>query len=269
MAREERAGHGRNVPTRAGVPLMAVLYEPKGAAREYAELATSTYPACVYGCRYCYVPSMLHRIPEVYHERRNVVPRHNYQRQLRRELECYAATHRKPWPRVHLCFVGDPYQPAEETYKQTRLAIQEVKRVGGNVQILTKSADVALLKRDLPLMDAGDRVGVTLAAWRDETIREWEPLAPNPKARLAMLAAAKSAGVGTWVSCEPVIMLLDTLAILDAIAPLSPDLVWIGKLNHVAGHDPGATWVEVKRQLVARCEQHGLTYALKDSLKDV
>lgn len=246
---------------------MPVLYEPRGAALEYAALATNTYSACPFACRYCYVPAALRRRPEDYHK--DAQPRRDYQRQLRRELEAYAATHRKPWPRVHLCFVGDPYQPVEAQYQQTRLAIHEVKRVGMAVQVLTKSADVALLSRDLPLLDSRDRVGVTLAAWLPETVKDWEPDAPKPQNRLAMLAAAKAAGVGTWVSCEPVITLADTLAILDAIAPLNPDLVWLGKLNHVGGHNPGAPWGEVKRQLVKRCESLDLTYALKDSLKSV
>jgi len=246
---------------------MPVLYEPRGAALEYAALATNTYSACPFACRYCYVPAALRRRPEDYHK--PAQPRKDYQRQLRRELEHYAATHRKPWPRIHLCFIGDPYQPNEAEHRQTRLAIQEVKRVGGNVQILTKSTDTALLARDLPLLDSGDRVGVTLAAWLPETVKEWEPDAPKPQDRLAILAAAKSAGVGTWVSCEPIITLADTLAILDAIAPLKPDLVWLGKLNHIGGHNPGATWAEVKRQLVAKCESLGLTYALKESLKDL
>jgi hypothetical protein len=110
---------------------------------------------------------------------------------------------------------------------------------------------------------------VTLAAWLPETVKDWEPDAPKSQNRLAMLAAAKSAGVGTWVSCEPVITLSDTLAILDVVAPLKPDLTWLGKLNHVGGHNPGAPWLEVRAQLVARCEKHGLTYALKDSLKNL
>jgi len=241
-----------------------VLYEPRGAALEYAALATNTYSACPFACRYCYVPAALRRRPEDYH--RPAQPRKDYQRQLRRELEAYAATHRKPWPRVHLSFVGDPYQPVEAQYGQTRLAIQEVKRIGGHVQILTKSADVALLARDLPLLDSGDRVGVTLAAWETATVEDWEPDAPTPFLRLRLLETAKAAGVGIWVSCEPVLTLPDTLAILYAIAPLHPDLVWLGKLNHISGHDPGAPWAEVRRQLVARCESLGLNYAVKDAL---
>jgi DNA repair photolyase len=117
---------------------VSVLYEPRGAALEYATLATNTYSACPYACRYCYVPAALRRRPEDYH--RDAEPRRNYQRQLRCELEQYAASHRKPWPRVHLCFVGDPYQPSESQHRQTRAAIEEVKRVGGAVQVLTKSA---------------------------------------------------------------------------------------------------------------------------------
>ena len=33
---------------------MNVIYEPKGRAREYSELACNLYRGCTHGCRYCY-----------------------------------------------------------------------------------------------------------------------------------------------------------------------------------------------------------------------
>jgi len=33
---------------------LAIIYEPKGAAREYAELALNVYRGCVHRCIYCY-----------------------------------------------------------------------------------------------------------------------------------------------------------------------------------------------------------------------
>ena len=35
---------------------MNAIYEPKGAAREYAELACNLYTGCNHGCLYCYAP---------------------------------------------------------------------------------------------------------------------------------------------------------------------------------------------------------------------
>lgn len=33
---------------------MGVIYEPKGKAREYCELAVNLYRGCGHGCLYCY-----------------------------------------------------------------------------------------------------------------------------------------------------------------------------------------------------------------------
>jgi len=38
---------------------MNIIYEPKGRAREYAELAANLYSGCAHGCEYCYAPGAL------------------------------------------------------------------------------------------------------------------------------------------------------------------------------------------------------------------
>ena len=40
---------------------MGYIYEPKGRAREYGELALNLYSGCRHGCKYCYVPAVLRR----------------------------------------------------------------------------------------------------------------------------------------------------------------------------------------------------------------
>lgn len=38
---------------------MNVVYEPRGRAREYSELAYNLYRGCTHGCRYCYAPACM------------------------------------------------------------------------------------------------------------------------------------------------------------------------------------------------------------------
>lgn len=37
------------------------IYEPRGAAREYAELALNVYEGCTHGCAYCYAPAVMRK----------------------------------------------------------------------------------------------------------------------------------------------------------------------------------------------------------------
>ena len=41
------------------MPRLRVIYESKGAAREYAAKAVTLYRGCGHGCIYCYVPGVL------------------------------------------------------------------------------------------------------------------------------------------------------------------------------------------------------------------
>jgi len=36
---------------------MSVIYEPRGKAREYSELAVNLYKGCSHACVYCYAPA--------------------------------------------------------------------------------------------------------------------------------------------------------------------------------------------------------------------
>ena len=46
---------------------MNVIYEPKGRAREYSELACNLYRGCTHGCRYCYAPATMRTTGEKWH----------------------------------------------------------------------------------------------------------------------------------------------------------------------------------------------------------
>lgn len=60
------------------------IYEPRGRAREYGELAVNIYTGCNHGCSYCYAPAVLHRGREEFAE---VRPRPGIVEEVRRQLE--------------------------------------------------------------------------------------------------------------------------------------------------------------------------------------
>jgi hypothetical protein len=46
----------------------SIIYESRGRAREYCELAANLYRGCGHGCEYCYAPAAIHMArDEFYH----------------------------------------------------------------------------------------------------------------------------------------------------------------------------------------------------------
>jgi DNA repair photolyase len=41
------------------LPKTYIIYEPKGPAKEYADLALNIYCGCLHRCRYCFGPGVL------------------------------------------------------------------------------------------------------------------------------------------------------------------------------------------------------------------
>jgi DNA repair photolyase len=243
----------------------SVIYEPRGAAREYAELATNLYLRCPYSCRYCYVPDAIFKPPVEYHL--PAMRRAGYQRALERDAGQLIAQYiGRERPRVHMSFIGDPYQPVEELYQETRRAIQTLHKYGWPVQILTKSA--TLPERDFPLLTERDRFGVTVTSLHPVRIAQWEPQAPAPAGRLKLLAKAKAAGIGTWVSLEPLFRFDDTLAIIAELGRIRPDFVWVGKLNHCPDWQPDVLWPELRERVVETLKADGLKFGIKDALAE-
>ena len=58
--------------------IMSIIYEPRGKAREYSELAANLYTGCSHGCRYCYCPAILRKKIDEWaaNPRRHLASRH-------------------------------------------------------------------------------------------------------------------------------------------------------------------------------------------------
>lgn len=230
---------------------MNPIYKPKGAAAEYGDYAVNIYTGCPHRCYYCFAPGVLHRDREEFHS--CVEPRKGLVTELRRKLEREKITGKL----VHLCFTCDPYPTGHDT-TTTREVIQALKEYGNHVQILTKGDG----GRDFDLLDGEDWYGVTISCDTGMS-HEKEPFAETPASRICTLEAAKLRGIHTWVSFEPV---LDPKDVLHCIRSFSGfiDKVKIGKLNY---HPSDINWAQFGREAVAACEEMGLDYYIKDSLR--
>lgn len=230
---------------------MKPIYEPKGKAKEYGDLAINIYTGCPHRCYYCFAPSVLHREREEFHS--HVEPRKNIVEEVARQLE----KERIAGKLIHLCFTCDPYPTGYDT-TPTREIIKLLKESGNHVQILTKGDG----RRDFDLLDGGDWFGITYSC-HSPMADEKEPEAVFPIFREQQICEAKERGIRTWVSFEPV---LNPMDVFDCLITMHDyiDKVKIGKLNYWPSD---INWAEFGRQAEALCRQLGLDYYIKDSLR--
>lgn len=239
---------------------LRAVYCPSGRAREYAPLACNLYRGCDHGCSYCYAPRVLRMAAEAF---RSSMPRKDILSKLL--LDCQDLYEADNKDTILLCFTCDPYCQAEMQHGITRKAVEMLLAYRQPITILTKGGnrslrDFHILRRDPSLVTYA--TSLTLA---DEGQRQAiEPGAAPAEERIAALAAAKGEGFATWVSCEPVIDPVQTLALIRRAAPYT-DLFRVGKLNH----DPLAeriNWPVFVEDVVALLGDLGKPYVLKADL---
>lgn len=219
---------------------MKPIYEPKGAAKEYGDLAINIYTGCPHRCYYCFAPSVLRRDREQFHT--HIEPRKNIVEEVRRQLDREHITGKL----IHLCFTCDPY-PTGYDSTATREIIKLLKDSGNHVQILTKGVG----RRDFDLLDNEDWYGIT------------EDGTGENKERWRGLAEAHRLGIKTWISFEPVVNEDKFFSRLHNLAPFA-DRVKIGKLNY---YPSVINWAEFGRKAEKLCQDMGLDYYIKDSLR--
>ena len=228
---------------------MKPIYEPKGATKEYGDLALNIYTGCPHRCYYCFAPSVLRRDRGKFHS--DVRPRENIVEETRKQLEREGITGKL----IHLCFTCDPYPTGYDT-TPTREIIKLLKAYGNHVQILTKGDG----SRDFDLLDGNDWYGITVSGGMTDDV---EPGAMMTPFRLLRLRNAHDIGIKTWVSFEPVIDANNVLGIIRDFAGVF-DKVKIGKLNY---HPSDIDWKAFGVEAEALCRKLGLDYTIKESLR--
>lgn len=240
---------------------MNVIYEPKGRAREYSELACNLYKGCTHGCRYCYAPACMRTTGAVWHAESH--PRTNVLEYFEKDASKLRGDPR----RILFCFLCDPYQPLERKERLTQQALSIVGKYQLRSQILTKGC-ADLIRNDLGLMKrVGTQLGITLCFTDDSVRKEWEPDASSVEDRFSVLKAANKEGVFTWVSLEPVI---DPQQALQVIREAHPYVnYWkIGKLNHMKAVEAGVDWWKFLIDVEALLQSVDAKYYIKQDLRN-
>ncbi len=219
------------------------IYEPKGKAKEYGDLALNIYTGCPHRCYYCFAPSVLHRDKEKFHS--EVAPREGIVEATRKQLEAEKITGKL----IHLCFTCDPYPTGYDT-SVTREIIKLLKEHGNHVQILTKGNG----HRDFDLLDGEDWYGITLDG------------SESAAKAVAMLDTLRTAALdaNTWISLEPVLDDRRALTYISLAKDFFVNKVKIGKLNY---YKSDIDWKKFGNEAEELCQRIGIDYYIKDSLR--
>lgn len=238
---------------------MKAIYEPKGRAREYGELACNLALACDHGCKYCYVPAALRKDRAEFHNNNNVLPRPGILAALKKDAAKYADTGKA----IFLCFSCDPGHAgiADTTNK----AIEIINGHGLPVTVLTKSSHASSLFGTL-LGHPENRFGMTLTLIDSIQSEEWEPRASLPQTRFEILQDAHKLGIKTWASLEPVIYPTHSLAWITKTHSFV-DHYKVGKLNHHE-HAKQFDWAMFREDAIAVLAEHGCDYYIKRDLRE-
>ena len=220
---------------------MKPIYEPKGKAKEYGDLAINIYTGCPHRCYYCFAPGVLHRDKEEFHS--HVEPRLGIVQAVKDQIEREHITGKL----IHLCFTCDPY-PTGYDSAATREIIKIIKDSGNHVQILTKGDG----SRDFDLLDGDDWYGITYDGYGNTSIFT-----------VNSLYRAKRNGIKTWISFEPVIDAEEVLSCIKIIGK-RVDKIKIGKLNYFPST---IDWADFGQKAEALCRELGIDYYIKDSLR--
>ena len=227
---------------------MPIIYEPRGRAREYCGLAANLYRGWTW-LQVLLPPAATRADREKFFE---PVPRKmlsNFQRRRRFELKFKG---RSRCASIAIPINKRRIRPGRESHPNSQ----------GNGK-MSKGGKRA--EKDLSMLGAGDKVGATLTFTDPADSLEWEPGAAPPAERFALLEKAKSLGLTTWASLEPVIDPEQSLEIIRR-AHEYVDTFKVGTLNH----HPLAReidWYRFGSQAVELLDELGCGYYIKNDLR--
>mgnify|MGYP006314562941 FL=1 len=185
--------------------------------------SVNPYVGCPHACKYCYASFM--------------------KRFTGHTEEWGTFMDVKDWPeiknpkkyagqKVIIGTVTDGYNPLEETYKNTRRLLEELKDSGADILICTKSD---LVLRDLDLLREINENSRLTVSWSintlDEEFKDDMDAAVSIERRLAAMKEVYAAGIRTICFISPVFPgITDIEAIIDRTKDQC-DLVWLENLN--------------------------------------
>lgn len=241
-----------------------VIYEPKGSAKEYADLALNLYKGCYHGCKYCYVPGVCKITRENFNA--HVEPKKLIIERLSKDLRLIVEKKEFKRQPILMSFTCDPYQPMEQELELTRKAIVLLNIANFPVNILTKANVLPQRDFDILCEQKESQFGITLSMLDVNMQKEWEPNAGTPKQRINNLKMAKKKNIKTWISLEPIIDIDQALKVIDQTHEFT-DFYGVGKLNYNI-HQKTINWKEARKKIINKLEKRDKQYLIHKSLEE-
>ncbi|MDI6781412.1 MAG: hypothetical protein QME49_04820 [bacterium] len=237
---------------------MSIIYQPAGKAREYAEYAVNLYTGCTHGCTYCYVPSVLFKGKDFWEKS---VPRKDILKLLR--ADCEKMQDKIVTDNILLSFTCDVYQRShfEDDVSITREALEVLNKYKLPFTVLTKGGTLAV--KDFDMYSYRDCFATTLTFVDDAKTKACEPKAALFEDRFMAIKEAKSRGIKTWVSLEPVIEPAEAYSIIS-LTHEYVDFYKVGKINYVRS---SIDWRAFGMKVVDMLEVLGKDYYIKQDLR--
>ena len=243
---------------------MRIVYEPRGRALEYAPLAVSLYRGCSHGCTYCFVPESTRTEKEKFLK---PYPRKNALSLLAKD--CEELVRAGDTREILMSFTTDPYQPLDVDTKLTRSAIKILIDYARPFTVLTKGGKRSM--RDFDLMATRPdlcRYATTLTCDNQKSEAFWEPNAATWTERIDALVTAHRLGIKTWVSIEPIIDPVQSLALISMTHALGcVNLYKIGLLNHQSLPYPHESLYDFVKKAKAILETKKADYTFKKDME--
>lgn len=233
---------------------------------EYGDYTMNHIQGCAHGCKYpCYAFMMKKRFGQI--------------KTYEEWLEPYLVSNTlelldKEIPRlkdkiqsVQLCFSTDPFMyQYPEIQKMSLASIKKLNEAGIKCSVLTKG----LLPIELAEFSKENEYGITLITTNEAFRKRMEPGSAPWKKRLAALRALHDAGCKTWVSIEPFptpnIVRQDLQVLLEEVSFV--DRIIFGRMNYsteVTAYTQHKQFFNDRAaEVIAFCNEHGISYHIKD-----
>jgi DNA repair photolyase len=184
------------------ISVQSILTKPSGFMRDF-DYTVTPYVGCVFGCSYCYVPTLSPFRREAASWGFALKPKENAAELLLHAAQKGKVTGR----RIYLSPTTDPYVPQERVHRITRQLLEVFCEYPPKLLVIQTRSPL-VLHRDLDLLiRLGQRVvvAVTISTNRDAVRKIFEPRCPPIEARVRILQELHAQGIRTQASLAPLL----------------------------------------------------------------